>query len=48
MRFFATLRMTMGINGEFCKRLKSFFLSPSPSPPLGGEGIRGKDFWQTL
>ena len=21
---------------------------PNPLPPLGGEGIRGKNFWQTL
>jgi hypothetical protein len=29
---------------------KSFFYPPSPwpSPPLGGEGTRGKDFWPTL
>jgi hypothetical protein len=29
---------------------KSFFSPPHPNPlpPLGGEGIRGKNFWQTL
>jgi hypothetical protein len=29
---------------------KSFFFPPSPSPlpPLGEKGIRGKNFWQTL
>jgi hypothetical protein len=32
--------------GYSCKRLKSFFLSPStqPSPPAGGEGIIRKKF----
>jgi hypothetical protein len=30
---------------------QNFFLippHPTPLPPLGGEGIRGKNFWQTL
>jgi hypothetical protein len=28
---------------------KSFFLPPfTPSPPLGGKGIKGKNFWQSL
>ena len=29
---------------------KSSFFPPHPNPlpPLGGEGIRGKNFWQTL
>jgi hypothetical protein len=27
---------------------KSLFSPPSPSPPVGGEGIGGKNFWQTL
>jgi hypothetical protein len=27
---------------------KVFSAPPHPLPPLGGEGIRGKNFWQTL